>query len=63
MGRRASGRERVRPRTPLVDVGDAERIAGGMHVAFLVAACLSVVAVVGSLFVRTPETGSAPAPH
>jgi DHA2 family lincomycin resistance protein-like MFS transporter len=47
----------------LVDVSDVERIAGGMHVAFLVAACLSVIAVVGSLFVRTPEVESGPAPH
>ncbi len=40
---------------------ETERIADGLHVAFLVAACLSVVAVVGALFVRTPETGPGPA--
>lgn len=39
----------------LTGAPEVERIAGGMHVAFLVAACLSVVAVVGSLFVRTPS--------
>ena len=33
----------------------ARRVAGGVHAAFLVAAGLSVVAVIGSLFVRTPE--------
>jgi len=31
--------------------------------AFLVAACLSVVAVAGSLFVRTPDTDGVPAAH
>jgi DHA2 family lincomycin resistance protein-like MFS transporter len=44
----------------LTGVPEVERIAGGMHVAFLVAACLSVVAVVGSLFVRTPSVDNAP---
>jgi DHA2 family lincomycin resistance protein-like MFS transporter len=34
---------------------EVERIAGGVHSAFLVAALLSVVAVVGALFVRTPQ--------
>jgi DHA2 family lincomycin resistance protein-like MFS transporter len=34
---------------------EVERIAGGVHSAFLVAACLSVLAVVGALFVRTPQ--------
>ena len=43
----------------LTGVPEVERIAGGMHVAFLVAACLSVVAVVGSLFVRTPSVDNA----
>jgi DHA2 family lincomycin resistance protein-like MFS transporter len=43
----------------LVDVSEVARIAGGMHVAFLVAAGLSVVAVVGSLFVRTPSVENA----
>ena len=35
-------------------VPELESIAGGVHTAFLVAACLSVVAVGGALFVRTP---------
>jgi DHA2 family lincomycin resistance protein-like MFS transporter len=39
----------------LTGVPEVERIAGGVHSAFLVAACLSVLAVVGSLFVRTPQ--------
>jgi DHA2 family lincomycin resistance protein-like MFS transporter len=39
----------------LTGVPEVERIAGGIHSAFLVAACLSVLAVVGSLFVRTPQ--------
>jgi DHA2 family lincomycin resistance protein-like MFS transporter len=43
----------------LTGAPEVERIAGGMHVAFLVAACLSVVAVVGSLFVRTPSVDNA----
>ena len=47
----------------LVDASDVERIAGGMHVAFLVAAFLSVVAVVGSLFVRTPDASGGPPVH
>ena len=38
---------------------EVERIAGGVHAAFLVAAFLSVFAVVGSFFVRTPETAAA----
>jgi DHA2 family lincomycin resistance protein-like MFS transporter len=43
----------------LVDVPQVARIADGMHVAFLVAAGLSVVAVIGSLFVRTPSVENA----
>ncbi len=39
---------------------EVERIAAGLHVAFLVAAVLSVVAVVLSLFVRTPDTAPGP---
>lgn len=34
-----------------------DAVAGGVHAAFVVAAVLSVVAVVGAAFVRTPETG------
>jgi MFS transporter, DHA2 family, lincomycin resistance protein len=37
--------------------------AGGVHAAFVVAACLSLAAIVGALFVRTPEPESAPAGH
>jgi DHA2 family lincomycin resistance protein-like MFS transporter len=40
---------------------EVERIAGGMHTAFLVAACLSVLAVVGAAFVRTPAAEDAAA--
>ena len=47
----------------LVGAPAAERTASGMHTAFLVAACLSVVAVAGSLFVRTPDTDGVPAAH
>jgi DHA2 family lincomycin resistance protein-like MFS transporter len=36
-------------------VSPLESTAGGVHTAFLVAACLSVVAVGGALFVRTPD--------
>ena len=43
-----------------VDASEVERIAGGIHVAFLVAACLSVLAVLGALFVRTPAQDNAP---
>jgi len=32
----------------------AEQTAGGIHAAFLVAACISLVAVVGSFMIRTP---------
>jgi len=32
-----------------------EAVAGGVHAAFVVAACLSVAAIVGALFVRTPQ--------
>jgi MFS transporter, DHA2 family, lincomycin resistance protein len=35
-----------------------DRIAGGVHAAFLVAAVLSVVGVAGALFVRTPVVES-----
>jgi DHA2 family lincomycin resistance protein-like MFS transporter len=38
----------------LAGAAEIERIAGGVHGAFLVAACLSVVGVAGALFVRTP---------
>jgi MFS transporter, DHA2 family, lincomycin resistance protein len=40
-----------------------ERIASGVHLAFLVAACVSVLAVVGALFVRTPETAVTTSEH
>ena len=40
----------------LAPASDVVRIAGGVHSAFLVAATLSVLAVVGALFVRTPES-------
>jgi DHA2 family lincomycin resistance protein-like MFS transporter len=39
-----------------------EAVAGGVHAAFVVAACLSLAAVVGALFVRTPETATAGGP-
>jgi MFS transporter, DHA2 family, lincomycin resistance protein len=42
-------------------VPQLESVAGGMHMAFLVAACLSVMAVGGALFVRTPAPEVAPA--
>ena len=32
----------------------AEQTAGGMHAAFLVAACVSLIAIVGAVFIRTP---------
>ena len=38
---------------------EVERIANGVHAAFLVAACLSVVAVIGAFFVRTPAPDTA----
>ena len=38
-----------------------EAVAGGVHAAFVVAACLSVAAIIGALFVRTPEPEGAPA--
>jgi MFS transporter, DHA2 family, lincomycin resistance protein len=38
-----------------------EAVAGGVHAAFVVAACLSVAAIVGALFVRTPEPEGAAA--
>jgi DHA2 family lincomycin resistance protein-like MFS transporter len=41
---------------------ELERIAGGVHTAFVVAACLSVVAVAGAAFVRTPAVTSGPHP-
>jgi DHA2 family lincomycin resistance protein-like MFS transporter len=53
----------------LTGVPEPERIADGLHVAFLVAAALSVLAVVGSVFVRTPASppgppgGNAPKPE
>jgi DHA2 family lincomycin resistance protein-like MFS transporter len=47
----------------LVGAPAVEQTASGMHRAFLVAACLSVVAVAGSLFVRTPDTDGATAAH
>jgi MFS transporter, DHA2 family, lincomycin resistance protein len=37
--------------------------AGGVHAAFLVAACVSLVAVVGAFFVRTPATEGVPVAH
>ena len=43
-----------------------EAVAGGVHAAFVVAACLSVAAIVGALFVRTPQPEDAvgaPAGH
>jgi DHA2 family lincomycin resistance protein-like MFS transporter len=39
-----------------------ERVADGIHAAFLVAACVSLLAVVGSLFVGTPDTPGSPGP-
>ena len=39
-----------------------EAIAGGIHAAFVVAAFLSMAAVVGALFVRTPEQDPAAGP-
>jgi MFS transporter, DHA2 family, lincomycin resistance protein len=42
-------------------VSPLESTAGGVHTAFLVAACLSVVAVGGALFVRTPAPEGVPA--
>jgi DHA2 family lincomycin resistance protein-like MFS transporter len=42
-------------------VAPIESTAGGVHTAFLVAACLSVLAVGGALFVRTPAPEGAPA--
>jgi len=51
----------------LAESGTAEvdAIAGGIHAAFVVAACLSMAAVVGALFVGTPrpENAGAPAAH
>jgi MFS transporter, DHA2 family, lincomycin resistance protein len=47
----------------LTDVPEIESIAGGIHAAFVVAALLSLVAVAGALFVRTPATQVAPAAH
>lgn len=43
----------------------AEQTAGGIHAAFLVAACISLVAVVGSFMIRTPaqEDAAAAAVH
>ncbi|MFC4947676.1 DHA2 family efflux MFS transporter permease subunit [Pseudonocardia sp. GCM10023141] len=38
-----------------------EQTAGGVHAAFLVAAFLSLVAILGSFFVGTPENDGAPA--
>jgi DHA2 family lincomycin resistance protein-like MFS transporter len=38
---------------------EVEAVAGGVHAAFVVAAVLSMVAVVGALFVRTPDTAAA----
>jgi MFS transporter, DHA2 family, lincomycin resistance protein len=37
--------------------------AGGVHAAFLVAACVSLVAVVGAFFVRTPAVEGVPVAH
>jgi MFS transporter, DHA2 family, lincomycin resistance protein len=37
--------------------------AGGVHAAFLVAACVSLVAVVGAFFVRTPAAEGVPVAH
>jgi DHA2 family lincomycin resistance protein-like MFS transporter len=47
----------------LADAGavGVDAVAGGVHAAFLVAACLSLAAVVGALFVRTPEPEGASA--
>jgi MFS transporter, DHA2 family, lincomycin resistance protein len=45
----------------LADVSEIERTAGGMHAAFVVAACLSLVAVGCALFVRTPAPVGGPA--
>jgi MFS transporter, DHA2 family, lincomycin resistance protein len=45
----------------LAGLPPVERIAGGIHLAFLVAAFLSLLAIVGALFVRTPDTAHAPA--
>ena len=42
-------------------VPQLESVAGGVHTAFLVAACLSVVAIGGALFVRTPASEVTPA--
>lgn len=39
-----------------------ESTAGGVHAAFLVAASLSLLAIVGAWFVRTPSTAGTPAP-
>ena len=50
-------------RAASLDGGEVERIAGGLHLAFLVAAVLSVVAVVLALFVRTPDTTGGPPPR
>jgi len=44
-------------------VVEVEAVAGGVHDAFVVAACLSVAVVVGALFVRTPEPEGAPVGH
>ena len=33
-----------------------EQTAGGVHAAFVVAACLSLIAIAGALFVRSPPT-------
>jgi MFS transporter, DHA2 family, lincomycin resistance protein len=40
-----------------------EQTAGGIHSAFQVAAVLSVLAIVGALFIRTAPAGETPAGH
>jgi DHA2 family lincomycin resistance protein-like MFS transporter len=40
----------------------AEQTAGGMPAAFLVAACVSLIAIAGALFIRTPAQEVAAAP-
>jgi DHA2 family lincomycin resistance protein-like MFS transporter len=41
-----------------------EATVGGIHAAFLVAAVLSLIGIVGAFFVRTPDTSQgAPAGH
>jgi DHA2 family lincomycin resistance protein-like MFS transporter len=40
-----------------------EQTAGGVHAAFVVAASLSLLAIVGALFIRSSSSAEAPAAH